>query len=418
LEHEYEGVLNRNLPVHSFADFWTYHEEGSLKDNGAEYVFSNPIFGSDAYNALEWLVSHAKDSKWKCTKRTGIHVHLDVRDLTVPQFAGMSLLYAALEPILYHWIGDGRASSHFCIPLYRADQALQGACRILSAAHLDAVDEGSQSALEVSEHFQRYAGYNLQALHKFGSVEFRQLQTTHDLQRIVDWINIVMSLKAAAYKLPQSDGAVVRMLERMEIQELFGFVFLPDLAQKLATAASEEEFRTLGLPTARDLAVHGCNGLQWVQTSFPKGENAGFIKWIKSSKPVSKQKSYEEADFDDLDIDDIDDEAPNPEPPRWVLPEPAVAPNQVEMQVATAQVPNAGNDWGWIGNREAAVFNPEPIAPPPLAPPGMAADQIEEPVVRARRNMELRENVRRNRARELDELARLAGRLNPRNPRR
>lgn len=318
LEHEYEGVKDQALPNHTFADFWTYHEEGSLKDHGAEYVFATPLFGVDANNALEWLVSYAKDSGWKCTKRTGIHVHLDVRDLTVPQLAGLCIIYAAVEPILYRWVGDGRDTSHFCIPLYKADEALLGACTIIRSAFQDDKDDGHSTKIHAEE-FQRYAGFNLQALHKFGSIEFRQLQTTHDLVRIQDWVNMIMSLKATALKLPQSDGAVVRMVQRMGAKELLSYVFPPNLADKLYTESSEEDLRVRGLPSARDIAVHGCAGNIWSKREFPKGENKGFLAWIKSKEAkniVKEEWPSTEVLQDNFDHDDNPEAELDPERPR------------------------------------------------------------------------------------------------------
>lgn len=321
LEAEYEGVKDRNLPPHTFADFWQYHEEGSLKDFGAEYVFSTPLFGIDAYNATQWLVSHAKTSGWKCTKRTGIHVHLDVRDLSIPQLAGLCIVYGAIEAILYRWVGDGRSSSHFCIPLYVADEALLSVCTILKAAFQDEREEDGELALNASEAFQRYAGFNLQALFKFGSIEFRHLNTTHDLDRIVDWINIVMSLKAVAFKLPQSDGAVVRMLERMSIQELLEYIFGSELSKKLYTEHSQEEFEKIGLLSARDIAVHGCGNTDWVPSSFPKGEHAGFVKWIKGNKEIKKGGDhYPDSEVQEIEIEAADWDDPPPEPMEEVPP--------------------------------------------------------------------------------------------------
>lgn len=356
LEFEYEGVKNPTLPSHTFADFWTYHEEGSLKDHGAEYVFATPMFGVDAINALEWLVRHAKDSGWKCTKRTGIHVHLDVRDLSAPQLAGLSILYAALEPILYHWVGDGRDGSHFCIPLYRADEALLGACSIVRSAFQDEKEDG-HSTLNLAQEYQRYAGFNLQALHKFGSIEFRQLQTTHDLVRITDWINILMSLKATALKLPQSDGAVVRMIQRMGAQELLHYVFPSQLATKLYTPKSEEEFVHRGLISARDIAVHGCGNASWVKFDFPKGEHKGFVTWLKSAKEAKKPDGLTIADIEPTEDDDgePDEYGDDPVfvPPRLrntglfhfddqqILPGdivPATAPAPVAIEPMTADV--------------------------------------------------------------------------------
>lgn len=348
LEHEYEGVKDSKLPKHTFADFWAEHEEGSLKDNGAEYAFATPLFGVDAYNALEWLVSHAKTSEWKCTKRTGIHVHLDVRDLTVPQLAGTCILYAALEPILYHWIGDSRDCSHFCIPLYRADEALLGACSIIKSAIQDD-KEDEHSSLSLASENHRYAGFNLQALFKFGSIEFRQLQTTHDLQRIVDWINIIMSLKNTALRLPQSDGAVVRMIQRMGVLELLSYTFPTNLAEKLYTSDSDEEFFTLGLTSARDIAVHGCGAVDWIRKDFPRGENPGFSKWYKDyKKQVNSPPIYSD---DEEGVTQEDNEAQETAP--------ALDFDQVQQRL---QVENIRRDlWGRDGRDVFNAINMPPV---------------------------------------------------------
>lgn len=424
LEHEYEGVKDSTLPRHTFADFWAWHEEGSLKDNGAEYVFATPMFGVDAYNALEWLVSHAKASGWKCTKRTGIHVHLDVRDLTVPQLAGLCILYAAVEPILYHWVGDGRDSSHFCIPLYRADEALSDACSIIRSAFQDEKEDG-HSALGLAGEYQRYAGFNLQALHKFGSIEFRQLQTTHDLVRITDWINMVMSFKAAAMKLPQSDGAVVRMIQRMGARELLYYVFPSAIAEKLYTIKSEEEFRTRGLPSARDIAVHGCGTATWVKKDFPRGEHAGFVKWMKGAKEVKSSDSDEFAPIvaaermlviddegEEIDFDEPEERPVVARNPHRFEFNPPLAAGVPPWGLADAGIPEglrglerAGLVAQGLGQAEVrpVVWPPDPIPAPPQVAPAPRAQVAPAPGVpaainRRLRDMERERNIVRGRA--------------------
>lgn len=316
LEFEYEGVENPNLPSHTYADFFAYHEETSLKDHGAEYVFAAPLFGSDIFNAVTWLVEYAVENKWKCTKRTGIHVHLDVRDLEVPQLAGLTILYAALEPILYKWVGDGREASHFCLPLYSADDALYRTCTIIRSALMDD-EKGSLNALQQAENYHRYAGFNLHALAKFGSIEFRHLQTTHDLQRIWDWINMLMSLKAAALRLPTSDGAVIKMMEKFGVVETLNYVFPASLANKLyIPGESEVRFSQIGLSSARDVAIHGCTRHIWVAPKYPKGENPGFATWSKSlsqAKPKSKKELLRNV-IGEWDVDFMNAAAENPIP--------------------------------------------------------------------------------------------------------
>lgn len=290
VEYEYEGVKDRHLPVHNYAGLWDFHEEGSLRDSGAEYVFHQPMFGVDAFNAVNWLMDHALEKKWKCTIRTGIHVHIDVRDIEVPQLVGMTLLYAALEPILYEWIGDNRENSHFCVPLYKADEALLGACGIVSNSLTD-MQRDSMSVLQASENFERYSGLNFQSLSKFGSLEFRHMQTTHDKERVFNWINMIMSLKAASYKLPESDGAAVRMMARMGTMELLEWVFGNRLAGLLFTINSNSALQNVGFPAARDIAVHGCAASEWGAANYPKGEHLGFKQFMKiEKKPRSKEE--------------------------------------------------------------------------------------------------------------------------------
>lgn len=329
-EVEYEGVKDRYLPDHSYANHFQYHREGSLRDNGAEYVFSQPLFGADAWNAISWLVEWAKQNQWKCTKRTGIHIHIDVRDLEVDQLSGMSLLYAAVEPILYQWIGGDRETSHFCIPLYKADDALLKVCSIVRQAYADEVS-GSNNAAKISESLaeERYAGFNVNSLAKFGSLEYRQLATTHDIQKIEDWINILMSLKAAAYKLPRSDGAVIRMIEQFGTLDTLLYVFPKKIVEQLYTSDSKDQMFEIGLPSARDIAVHGCQPLRWEHFQTPKGDHPGFKAWLlKQKKEMASKKNKgapreEWIGIDDPEDDDVvhvfrDDPRPaeQPQPPN------------------------------------------------------------------------------------------------------
>jgi hypothetical protein len=295
VEFEFEGVVDKKLPKHTFADFWVYHEETSLKNEGAEYVFSTPLFGTDASNALKWLVEYAIASKWLASARCGIHVHVDVRDLEVPQLAGMSIIYAIMEPFLYKWVGDSRENSHFCIPLYKADDALHRTCNLIKCAHNDSVYGGTR-AFSQADAYLRYCGYNLQALAKFGTVEFRHLRTTTNLQRIEDWINMLLSVKASAYKLPESDGSVITLIEDMDVISALRYIFPINLADQLYSSVGTVEearylFHDIGLNSARDIAIHGCHDRGWFKASYPKGQHSGYSTWFKANALTLEENS-------------------------------------------------------------------------------------------------------------------------------
>lgn len=294
-EFEYEGVSDPTFIQTSaspYAGLWEYHRDDSLKDEGAEFVFRAPLFGEDAYNAINWLMDYATNKKFKCSLRAGVHFHLDVRDMEIQQLIGLIILYTIVEPILYRFIGDNRENSIYCVPFYKADESLLDACSIITNALVDFRLE-THSVIKASESFERYAGLNLNALSKYGSVEFRHLRTTHDKDRVFNWVNMIMSLKAATYRLPTSDGAIVKFAEQGSAMQLLRYIF-GELADVLYTKESEKDLFEIGIPAARDLALHGCNSENWGQISYPKGVSKGLAAYLRKHQPKEKQQRLKE----------------------------------------------------------------------------------------------------------------------------
>jgi hypothetical protein len=152
-------------------------------------------------------------------------------------------------------------------------------------------------------------------------------------------------------------------------------VFPPALVEKLYTPHSEEEFVVRGLPSARDIAVHGCGTAAWVKKDFPKGEHKGFIKWIKSS---ANARPYDPPDEDrDLDFDDEPVEMPVEPVPLHVFEEAAAAQLAIQpIPVAAREVAPRAPIWrfdppaGWDQLREIEreiQQNPQEIANRELA---------------------------------------------------
>lgn len=280
VECEYEKVMNRDLPTKkAWSRHWVYHDETSLKDHGAEYAFVSPLFGSDAQKALEGIVAHATESKWACTKRTGLHVHLDVRNMGGPTLLGLALLYALYEPAIYKWVGDDRDFSVFCLPWYRAEGGVHSAASVLRSVINDTA-AGTQETLLTLEGVDRYAGLNLRAMLEHGSVEFRQLRMTHKYPRIIDWINIIMSLKVGAENAPTCDGELLRRIER-EGPRRVGRELMGPTFELLDYKELEDDVMQIGVPTALQLLLDGIEEVRWNNTpTFPKGEHKGHTKFM------------------------------------------------------------------------------------------------------------------------------------------
>jgi hypothetical protein len=316
-----------------------------------------------------------------------------MRDLEVAQLVGFCVLYAIYEPAIYHWIGDNRDNSHFCIPWYKAEGSILEAGDIIRSAMEPAKNEGpNMGLLNAAERYNRYAGMNLQALQKFGSVEARHMKTTTDTARIYQWINLLLALKRATGRVPASDVAIVRTVENMGamsgIRNLLGpqFEFLnyPEL---------ERETFELGIPTANELIRNGLTVNLWEFMNAPKGVNPGFKKFVDSRKGRDARQ-FEEPEARvaapppvDLFLDEPEGEVFRPEEPQVAVEAPQPEPQQPQIQW--------GNDDPW--RRALGIQPPEP---PHQENPELAAAranmQAELDRIRARNNQRVAFRINRN----------------------
>ena len=173
IEIELEKVGIRNVPnilPLELQRYWEWHEDQSLHDQGVEFTFKGPMFGRDVEEAVRGILDFSqKHTKWTSSLRTGLHVHIDVRDLTRYQLLGFLAYYNIFEPAIYGWVGDNRDINNFCLPWYKANQALDDASLILSGMRNfseNLIDR--QELLSYCNQFHRYAGLNLKSLAELG----------------------------------------------------------------------------------------------------------------------------------------------------------------------------------------------------------------------------------------------------------
>lgn len=291
LEFEYEGV--RGVPTTYNDLYWRHKEDHSLHDRGLEFVFAAPLFGEDAAIAIETMMTGAKATGYKVSLRTGIHVHLDVRDLQRNQFVGMLAYYTLFEPLIYKWVGDDRESNNFCLPFYKAENSLDQAIRLTSSLFIEG-PTGRVIARRNSESYGKYSGLNLRSMAQFGSVEFRHLRTTHDIDRVFTWINIILSLKRAAERVPASTTAgllepIVTYGLQPGTEMLLFQVFGEDLGNTLLSAAGNlQEVIGLGLPNA--LRILSATDALFSKIEKPRGNK--YDPWgIPDEEPPEKEAS-------------------------------------------------------------------------------------------------------------------------------
>lgn len=187
VEIELEGITARAPRF----NYWTAKGDGSLRNRGMEFVCSSPWGGRDLYNAAieidGWLFTAQPEDTWRCST----HVHIDVRDMTVPQLKRMILAYAVYERILFKCSGFHRYKNNFCVALGFAQELVT---TLSSAWHLN----DSQFISRLTGNWDKYSSINMLPINQFGSVEFRISEAKWRKGRLIRLVNRFLSLKEIA----------------------------------------------------------------------------------------------------------------------------------------------------------------------------------------------------------------------------
>lgn len=188
LEVELENISKDNVENLSKST-WTSVVDGSLKNKGREFV-TIPIrfryLEVELKRLFSGLISPVTSS------RCSVHVHINVRDMTTDELASFIVLYSIFERALYRFSGD-RWDSNFCVPIQASPSY---PCRLLQSLKL--TPHNTQIV------WYKYMGFNvcpifgLDGSDRIGTIEFRHLKGTMDINLIINWINLIISLKIAA----------------------------------------------------------------------------------------------------------------------------------------------------------------------------------------------------------------------------
>lgn len=186
IEIEVEG---QNLPY--LEKFWLNEQDGSLRgQESREYVLAKPLSLKEARLALAYL-----DAQYKAhgtvvddSVRAGVHVHVNVQDLNMIELYNFMTLYLILEEVLVKWCGPHREGNLFCLRAGDADFLI---------GQLQNVAE-SRNFHELHSDQLRYSSMNVKALGTYGSLEFRAMRGTRDLDLIYQWASVLVGLRDLA----------------------------------------------------------------------------------------------------------------------------------------------------------------------------------------------------------------------------
>lgn len=226
LEIEVEGYPDEesNCIYEGMSAHWQVKGDNSLRNGGLELVFRRPLFGKDVKDALENMEQVMEENPPQLSERCSVHVHVDVRDLSINQLIRLILIYTLYERAIVKYHGSSRETNVFCLPFYIVPNGLSalGHCIQGDLSDNEFVRVAGQAIRENSE---KYSALNLRSMFEFGSVEFRHMPGTVNKNKILEWINIILSMKAAAEEMEFEPGSFYDVVRDMGLRELTSQVF-------------------------------------------------------------------------------------------------------------------------------------------------------------------------------------------------
>ncbi len=192
---KYRGVEDVGIQDAYWQDlFWVEHEDGSLRNNGREFVTRLGMTADMLPEAVTHLVKviHTRaNGKAEVNARTGLHVHINVSDLTVYELCNLLLIYALVEPLIFE-VSGSREQSIFCVP-WEFNRFTLG--HVIQNLGRNCVENGYAGDRAFRwRNYSKYCGLNISTVETYGTVEFRMHHGTLDPKVIIRWVNTLQRL--------------------------------------------------------------------------------------------------------------------------------------------------------------------------------------------------------------------------------
>jgi len=189
IEIECEG---RGLPTFiGDSTTWTVVQDGSLRNGGLEYVLAKPLPVGLSKAALDEFRRglDVSGAVVDMTYRTSVHVHVNFKEHTPRTLFNLITLYGIFESMILEWCGPNRAGNLFCLRMEDAEALVH---------HYKGVLKRGAAIMDLGTPDIRYASLNLKSIMDHGSVEFRGLRGTVDVELIKNWVDFCYFLVQAA----------------------------------------------------------------------------------------------------------------------------------------------------------------------------------------------------------------------------
>jgi hypothetical protein len=192
-------------------NIWSLERDGSLRPADWSWEFiSKPLPMEYALAEMTALFAKFDFQDSNYSDRTSVHVHTNVVDFTQAQIASLALVYTVFEDVLFHYAnhhkekteyGYCRDTGVYCIPWNQ--------CRM----NVEFVRKMFNDPKSAVKNWQKYTALNMLPIATQGTVEWRHMHGTNDMEKLKTWFNLIGSIMAFAKKVDFDD--VVKTIQSL-----------------------------------------------------------------------------------------------------------------------------------------------------------------------------------------------------------
>lgn len=196
-------------------------KDHSLRNGGKEFK-TRPHSFEETIGLFQNLHASLKLGADPFSDRTSIHVHVNVRELSLFELRQFILTYAMLEPLFFEFVGPVRKNSIFCVPL--------------NYTYIPSTYKGT--AQNMLEKWHKYTAFNIVPIANFGTVEFRHLYGTADVKVFSKWLTTIKELYTFITTNDCFD--IIKTLSKGEDVAILARMIIPTLAFDYSIAQTME----------------------------------------------------------------------------------------------------------------------------------------------------------------------------------
>ena len=235
---------------------WQGVRDGSLRNNGMEFIFRKPVFGKDVEIQLKEFEKLVEDQRnkhpgsFQFTHRTSVHIHVDVRNMEPSQVFWFLYVYVIFERTLFRYLkersGEDRSQSPFCVAYYASPRGF--------VSSISDLLNGSPRLANLKRSRNKYSAVNFSTMWQFGTLEFRQMFGTHSTEEIMRWISIILEMKKFAETVDEPPENALLRISGQGPQRFLEEVFPVNWSWLVTNDLEEDVFD--GVRDAQDMAMY------------------------------------------------------------------------------------------------------------------------------------------------------------------